>query len=169
MTWFIAAIFYLLVGVGLMVWIKRDNEFRYSEAGEILAYSAIVFWPVAALLWAVTRPPEQIEDLGAKKTYQDFKSFMRQRKPGESDLGAKLAGRTTPDKPLEIGEEEQPEFKDLHLEGLISKKEYMEALRTANDMLRFAREQQEHVRIEAYEKYIKEIKDKRRDDFVKNA
>jgi hypothetical protein len=58
----------------------------------------------------------------------------------------------------------EKEFRDYHLEDLINQKEWMEALRTANDMLRFAREQQEDARVVAYDRYIKEIKDQRQKD-----
>jgi hypothetical protein len=87
---------------------------------------------------------------------------MRERKRLDSDLLAGLDRRTTPDKPLELGQE--PEFRDLHLEELINSGNYNEAMRTANDMLRFAREQQEENRVSAYQRYINQIMDKRRDE-----
>ena len=170
MAWILViVIIYLAVGVALMAWIRRDNEFREAETADIFSYGSIVLWPILVPLWAVTRPPEQLEDLGAKKTHQDFRNFMRQRKRGEGDmwrgLEKRLERRTTPERPLELGVD-GPEFRDLHLEGLIEDGKYQEALRTANDMLRFAREQQEHGRVAAYERYIKEIKERRREELA---
>ena len=163
MPWIlIIVIIYLAVGVGIMLWIRRDNEFREAATGDIFSYGSIVLWPVLAPLWAAFRPPEQLEDLAAKKTYQDFKNFMRERRRFDGDLLSSLE-KTTPEEPLEIGMEEA-EFRDHHLEELIDQSQFQEALRTANDMLRFAREQQEHARVAAYERYIKEIKDKRRQE-----
>jgi len=159
----IIAIIYLGIGFALMLWIRRDNEFREWELGEMLAYVSIVLWPMSALLYVGLRPEEQLDDLAAKKTYQDFKNFMRQRKRGEGDLFAKLDKQTSPGKPLEIADA-RDEYRDYHLEDLINQKKWFEALRTANDMLRFAREQQEYTRAAAYESYIREIKDKRRED-----
>ncbi len=157
---FVVAVVYIGIGIGFMLWIKRDNEFRMMESIDLYAYGSIVLWPVLAPLYYFLRPPEQIEDLGVKKSHQDFKNFMRQRKRLDADLLSTLDKQTSPDKPFEISGAEG-EFRDMHLEDLINAREWQEALRTANDMLRFAREQQEHNRIEAYDRYIKEIKDKR--------
>lgn len=162
----IIAVVYLGIGVWAMTWIRADNQFRMSEAGDLFAYGSIFLWPISLILWLATRPPEQLEDLAAKKTYQDFKNFMKKRGVRDLDLDASLkkyAKQTSSDKPYEISEAEK-EFRDYHLEDLIKQKEWMEALRTANDMLRFAREQQEEPRVAAYERYIREIKDQRRDD-----
>lgn len=164
-TIIIITIVYVGIGVGIMSWIRSDNQFRMSDMIDIFAYGSIILWPVTILLWLATRPPEQLEDLAAKKSYQDFKNFMKKRGVRDMDLDSSLkkyANKTSSDNPYEIVEVEK-EFKDLHLEMLIQQKEWMEALRTANDMLRFAREQQEESRVVAYERYIKEIKDKRRD------
>lgn len=170
MSWIlIIVIIYLVVGVVLMTWIRRDNEFRESETGDLFSYGSIVLWPIMAPLWLVARPPEQLEDLAARKTHQDFRNFMRRRKRGEGDMWSSLERRlekkTSPGEPLELGVEE-PEFRDFHLEELIEAGKYQEALRTANDMLRFAREQQEHTRVAAYERYVKEIKDRRREELA---
>lgn len=162
----ITAVIYIGIGVWIMVWMRSDNQFRMSEMADVLTYGSIILWPITALLWLSLRPPEQLDDLGIKKSYQDFKNFMRSRSRLDSDLLSsidKYTKKTTGDEPYEITST-QPEFRDFHLEELIRKKEWMEALRTANDMLRFAREQQEEARVTAYEVYIKEIKDKRRDD-----
>jgi uncharacterized membrane protein YciS (DUF1049 family) len=164
----ITAVIYIGIGVWIMVWIRTDNQFRMSEMVDILAYGSIILWPITALMWLSMRPPEQLDDLGAKKSYQDFKNFMRSRRGLDTDLLSsidKYAKKTTGTDPYEITTA-QPEFRDFHLEELIQKKEWMEALRTANDMLRFAREQQEETRVTAYEVYIKEIKDKRRSDNI---
>jgi len=155
----IIAVVYVGIGIGLMLWIRRDNEFRMMETIDLYAYGSIILWPILAPLYYFLRPPEQVEDLAAKKSHQDFKNFMRQRKRLDSDLLRTLDKQTSPDTPFEIAGEE--EFRDMHLEGLINAGEWQEAMRTANDMLRFAREQQEFRRIEAYERYIKDIKDRR--------
>jgi hypothetical protein len=157
---FIGIIVYMAVGVGLMLWMRHDNEFRMMESIDIFSYGSIILWPVLVPLYIFLRPPEQLEDLAAKKSHQDFKNFMRQRKHLDTDLLAKLDKQTSPDQPYEISGATE-EFRDHHLEDLIHGCEWQEAMRTANDMLRFAREQQEYSRIEAYERYIKEIKDKR--------
>jgi hypothetical protein len=157
----LVVIVYIGIGVGVMLWIKRDKEFRNMETGDALAYGSILFWPITAIIYLALRPPEQIQDLAAKKSYQDFKQFMRDRKSIDADHMTKLDRATTPDKPFEVTITEQEEFRDHHLEDLIKASEWMEATRTANDMLRFAREQQEYNRVEAYEKYLKEIKTKR--------
>jgi len=154
-------VIYLGIGFGLMSWIKRDSEFRMMEGIDLYAYGSIVLWPVMALLYYYLRPPEALDDLAAKKSHQDFKNFMRQRKKDEGDLMSSLNKKTSPDDPYEI-KDSKDEYRDLHIEELINMKEWQEALRTSNDMLRFAREQQEHVRVEVYEQYIKEIKEKRR-------
>jgi len=161
----ILVLVYLGIGFGLMLWIQHDNEFREMPGGDILAYGSVLLWPILAPLYYFLRPPEQLQDLASKKTYQDFKNFMKERGRLDSDLLSKLEA-TKPDEPYEIGGELKSEFKDYHLEELINNSEWMEALRTANDMLRFAREQQEHARVEAYERYIKEIKDRRRDEIA---
>lgn len=147
---------------------RSDNQFRMSEMADVLTYGSIILWPVTSLLWLSLRPPEQLDDLGLKKSYQDFKNFMQSRSRIDTDLLSSLdkhAKKTTGDQPYEITSA-QPDFRDFHLEELILKKEWMEALRTANDMLRFAREQQEEARVIAYEAYIKEIKDKRQDNLL---
>ena len=164
---FIGIIIYLGIGVALMYWIKRDSEFREMSTKEMLAYGSIVLWPIFATLYALLKPPEALEDRAAKTSYQDFKNFMRTRKPSDGDLLKNLDKykRTSPDKPMEITGTEE-EFRDHHLEELINTGEYQEALRTANDMLRFAREQQEYGRVAAYERYIIEIKKKRSTDYV---
>jgi uncharacterized membrane protein YciS (DUF1049 family) len=159
---------YLGIGIWIMTWIRSDNQFRMSEMADLFAYGSIILWPIAAPLWLLLRPPEQLQDLAAKKSYQDFKNFMRSRSSAEKDLFTsidKYAKKTSPETPYEIKESGQ-EFRDYHLEELIYQKEWMEALRTANDMLRFAREQQEEARVVVYEKYIKDIKDKRREDVL---
>jgi hypothetical protein len=164
-TWIILAVVYLGIGFGLMLWINHDNEFREMPGGDILAYGSVFLWPIFAPIYYFLRPPEQLEDLASKKTYQDFKNFMRERGRLDSGLLSKLEA-TKPDEPYEIGGELKDEFRDYHLEELINDGEWMEALRTANDMLRFAREQQEHTRVMAYERYIKEIKDRRREEMA---
>lgn len=153
-------IIYLGIGIYVMIWIKKDDEFRYAPMANFLSYSSIILWPLTAILWTYTKPEEQLQDLAAQKSYADFKRFMRERKRGEGDLLSKLDKRTQPDKPLELGKEST--FRDFHLEELINSGNYHEAMRTANDMLRFAREQQENDRVVAYQKYIKEIQDRRR-------
>lgn len=158
----IGIIIYLAIGVGTMVWIQRDNEFRYAEGAAIFAYGSIVLWPVMALLWYYLRPSEQIQDLAAAKSHADFKRFMRERKRSEGDLLSRLDKKTSPDEPLELGRE--PAFRDYHLEELIESGNLNEAMRTANDMLRFAREQQEQDRVAAYQRYINKIMDKRREE-----
>jgi len=163
LTAIIIVIVYLGIGAAAMLWIKKDNEFRYSEIADILAYSSIVFWPVTAPLWYFTRPPEQLQDLAAKKTYQDFKNFMKSRKASDADFLKHLDSYKPGEKTFEI-DDKSAGFQDVHLESLIQKGEWQEALRTANDMLRFAREQQEHARVAAYEMYIREIKEKRKSD-----
>jgi hypothetical protein len=162
----IIAVVYLGIGVWAMTWIKTDNQFRMSEMADIFAYGSIILWPVTCLVWLAARPPERLEDLAAKKSHQDFKNFMKERGVKDFDLDASLkkyAKKTSSDKPYEIAEVEK-DFRDYHLEALISQKEWMEALRTANDMLRFAREQQEEARVVAYDRYIREIKDQRQKD-----
>ncbi|MCX6647747.1 MAG: hypothetical protein NTY09_15520 [bacterium] len=162
----IIAVVYVGIGVWAMTWIKTDNLFRMSEIADILAYGSVILWPVTIIAWLAARPPEKLEDLAAKKSHQDFKNFMKQRGVKDFDLDASLkkyAKKTSSDKPYEIAEAEV-DFRDYHLEDLINQKEWMDALRTANDMLRFAREQQEDARVVAYDRYIREIKDKRRDD-----
>jgi hypothetical protein len=164
---FLAVIVYIGIGVALMFWIRRDNEFRYSEIGDMLAYGSIILWPITALLWLATRPPEQLQDLAAKKTYQDFRNFMKTRKAAEGDFLKNLDKYKPGEKVFEI-EDKTAGFQDLHLESLIESGEWQEALRTANDMLRFAREQQEYARATAYERYIKEIKDRRKEEMDKD-
>lgn len=162
----ILALVYLGIGFGLMLWIQHDNEFREMPGGDILAYGSVLLWPIFATLYYFLRPAEKLEDLASKKTYQDFKNFMKERGRLDSDLLSKLDKSTKPDEPYEIGGELKEEFRDYHLEDLMNNSEWMEALRTANDMLRFAREQQEYTRVMAYERYIKEIKDRRRDEMA---
>ncbi len=159
---FILAVVYLGIGVAIMFWIKRDSEFRGMGTADLLAYGSIILWPLFGILYVLMKPQEQLDDLAAKKSVQDFKNFMRTRKASESDFGKSIDKykKTAPDAPLELVKPEE-EFRDYHLEELINACEWMEALRTANDMLRFAREQQEHQRIDSYERYIREIKDKR--------
>ena len=163
MAWLIIIIIvYLGAGVGVMLWIRKDNEFREAPGVELYAYGSIALWPVLGPLWYYTRPPEQIQDLAAAKSFADFQRFMKERKKGDQDLLARLDKRTSPDKPLELGQGE--EYRDLHLEDLINSGNYNEAMRTANDMLRFAREQQEGARVVAYQRYINLIMDRRRDE-----
>lgn len=154
---------YLAIGFGIMLWIQHDNEFRESELGPPLAYGSVVLWPIAAVLWLLMRPHEQLEDLASRKTYHDFKRFMRERGRLDQDLLSRLEKATRPDKPMEIADARE-QYRDYHLEELINSSKWMEALRTANDMLRFAREQQEFGRAAAYEQYIRELKEKRRQE-----
>ncbi|HEX9744801.1 MAG TPA: hypothetical protein VGB30_05185 [bacterium] len=162
MPWtLIGILVYLAAGVGVMLWIRQDNEFRYADTGDMLAYVSIVLWPVTAILWVFTRPEEQLQNLDAKKTHQDFRNFMKERKE-KGDLLENLKA-TTVENPLELQKVES-EFRDYHIEELMDKKEWMEALRTSNDMLRFAREQQEYDRVIAYEGYVKRIKELRARD-----
>jgi len=156
----IAIIVYLGIGVTCMLWIQKDNEFRYAQGVEMYTYGSIILWPLLAPLWYYLRPAEQVQDLGAAKSHADFKKFMRERKRLDTDLLAKLDKRTTPGSPLELAQEAT--FRDLHLEELINSGNYNEAMRTANDMLRFAREQQENDRVVSYQKYVKDIQDRRR-------
>jgi len=159
----IIIIVYLGIGIGAMFRIRQDSEFREMETVSLFAYGSIILWPILWPLYELTKSPEQLEDLGAKKTYQDFKNFMRTRKKSDMDLFTRLDKATSPDKPIEISDE-RDDYRDYPLEELISQGKWMEALRTANDMLRFAREQQEHGRALAYERYIFEIKEKRRQE-----
>jgi hypothetical protein len=161
----IIILIYLGIGFGIMLWIRRDSEFREWATAETLAYGSVVLWPIFGPLYYYLRPPEQLEDLASKKTYQDFKRFMRERGRIDRDLLSKLDRATKPEEPYEIAEEAIA-FRDYHLEDLINQGEWMEALRTANDMLRFAREQQEQARMVAYERYIREIKDRRREEMA---
>ncbi|MFH1676995.1 MAG: hypothetical protein ABIC40_08205 [bacterium] len=164
MIWLIiiGIIVYLGVGIYAMSWIRKDNEFRNSEIIDFYSYGSIILWPITWLMWANFRPSEQLQDLAAKKSYQDFKNFMRSRKKGEGDLFSRFE-KTAPDKPLDItAGKREITYRDYNIEELMEKGQYQEALRTANDMLRFAREQLESDRMAAYEKYIKEIKQKRR-------
>jgi hypothetical protein len=158
----IAIIVYLGIGVGCLLWVQKDNEFRDASGVELYMYGSIILWPLLAPLWYYLRPSEQIQDLAAAKSHDDFKKFMRERKRLDQDILARLDQRTSPDKPLEIGQEET--FRDLHLEELINSGNWNEAMRNANDMLRFAREQQEEARVVAYQRYMKEIMDRRRDE-----
>lgn len=163
MLWIPIAIFiYVAIGAVGLMYIKRDNEFRYAELGEMLAWTSLVLWPITLTVWMMTRPDEQLQDLVSKKTHADFKKFMRERKHADYQP-LKHLSQTSPEKPMELGHKPE-EFRDHHLEDLIENKEWMEAIRTANDMLRFAREQQETDRVEAYVKYIKKIKEDRRID-----
>jgi len=157
---------YIAIGIGVMFWIQKDNEFRHSEAAQLLAYGSIVLWPIFGIVWLATRPPEQVTDLAAKKSYQDFKNFMRSRRNLDTSLLSKLDKATTPEDPLHIKQEE--EFRDYHLEELIEAKQWQEATRTANDMLRFAREQMEFQRVEAYERYVKRIKELHLEEIGRN-
>jgi hypothetical protein len=161
-TWLIVSIIYLGIGVGVMLWIQKDNEFREASGADMFAYGAIILWPVLGPLWYYLRPPEQIQDLAASKTYADFKNFMKARKHIDSDLLSKLDKQTSPDQPLALKQGE--EWHDKHLEDLIESGNWNEAMRTANDMLRFSREQQEAERVEAYTRYIKLIMDRRREE-----
>jgi hypothetical protein len=160
--WLVGIILYIGVGGAVMMWIQKDNEFRSAEGVDIFAYGSLILWPLMALLWYYLRPPEQIQDLAAAKSHADFKKFMRERRRLDQDLLAKLDKRTTPELPYEIGQGEG--YRDHPLEDLIEAGNYQEAMRTANDMLRFAKEQQEHERVAAYQRYIKQIQDKRRDE-----
>jgi len=157
----IGVLIYVVIGIGILVWIKNDNEFRHSDTAELLAWVSIIMWPAAAIIWLAMRPEEQIHDLGLKKSHQDFKNFMRQRRADDADF-MKHIRSTTPDNPMKIGD--ASDYHDYPLEELIEKGEWQEALRTSNDMLRFAKEQQEMERVVAYERYIKDIKQKRQDD-----
>lgn len=162
MLWVIIIVIYIGVGIGVMLWVQRDNEFREAPGIELYTFGSIVFWPVLGPLWYYTRPPEQVQDLAASKSFADFQRFMKERKKGDQDLLSGLDRRTTPDKPLEIRQE--TEYRDLHLEELINSGNYHEAMRTANDMLRFAREQEEGARVMAYTRYINMIMDRRREE-----
>jgi hypothetical protein len=159
----VAIIIYLGIGVYAMMWIQKDNEFRNTESVTLFASGSIILWPLMWPLWTMLRNPEQLQDLGRKKSHEDFKDFMKTRKRGDQDILGRLDQRTAPDKPLEIGTDVE-EFRDLHLEELINHGDLNEAMRTANDMLRFAREQQEAARVAAYQRYINQIMDKRRDE-----
>ncbi len=161
MIW-IYVIVWVAIGLAVLIWIRKDNEFRHSDIADFYAFGSLIFWPLTAPGWLFGRPSEQVEDLSVKKTHQDFKNFMKTRKVSDGDFFKHLDLHKS-DKTVEIGGDE-PDFQDLHLEEIIGKKQWQEALRTANDMLRFSREQQEHSRVLAYERYIKVIKDKRRDD-----
>jgi len=162
----IGIIIYLGIGVALMMWIKHDAEFREMGTSDMLAYGSIIFWPILALLYSIMRPPEALEDKAAEGTHDDFKNFMRDRKASDTDFMKHVDQfkKTSPDDPLHIDSTDE-EYRDQHLEELINTASYQEALRTANDMLRFAREQQEYGRVVAYERYIFEIKKKRSADF----
>jgi hypothetical protein len=111
-------------------------------------------------MWYFMRPEPTYQDLAAKKSHQDFKNFMKTRKAKDQDILGRLDQRTRPDKPLEI-QDAFDAYRDHHLEELIAQGAWQDAIRTANDMLRFAREQQEEARVAAYERYIKDIKAKR--------
>ncbi len=158
----IIAVIYLGIGAACMLWIKRDSEFRNMGTADLLGYGSIVLWPIFTPLYYFMRPDEALKDLAAKGSYTDFRNFMKSRKASDSDFGKSIDKyrKTSPDSPLELMTEEQ-QYKDLHLEELINNSEWQEAMRTANDMLRFAREQQEYTRVKAYEQYINDIKEKR--------
>ena len=161
----IIVLVYLGIGFAVMMWIQRDNEFRESEMVDFYAYGSVILWPVLGPVWLGVRPDERLEDLASKKTYHDFKRFMKERKGFDQDLLSRLEKSAEPDEPMTI--RAQPvDFRDYHLEELIEQSKWMEGLRTANDMLRFAREQQENERVAAYERYIREIKDKRRQEMA---
>ena len=159
---------YVVIGTVLMLWIKRDSEFRNMDTSDFLAYGSIIFWPITAILYMVFRSPEALDDQAAKSTYQDFANFMRERKASDTDFMKHVDSfkKTSPDDPLELQGGTGEEYRDHHIEELMNTGAYQEALRTANDMLRFAREQQEYGRVEAYERYIFEIKKKRSADYT---
>jgi hypothetical protein len=158
---------YLAIGIWGLFWVKEDNELRLADFGDIFAYLSVVLWPIVLPIWLLVRPGQQVEDLAAKKNYKDFKRFMRERSKFDMDLRSKLDKATTPEKPMEISDARE-DFRDYHLEELIRGGEWQEALRTANDMLRFAKEQQENARVAVYDRYIKEIKELRNKEMMQS-